>query len=231
MKAILFDLDDTLFDHKHSRRMGLKALRRAYPPLLRASIGELEREHQKILDSTYQAVLDGKMTPQEGVTQRVALLCNHYGVVLSKAECEEAARIYDEEYNHNRRAVPGGVELIRSFAGRMKIGLVTNGMVEVQMDKLRICGLDGLFNCIIISEAVKHRKPDVKIFEAALKALMVSPEDAIFVGDSWANDIVPAASLGMRAVWLNRYGAACIDPSIAMEIHSLSDEKLAIILE
>ena len=104
-------------------------------------------------------------------------------------------------------------------------------MVEVQMDKLRICGLDGLFNCIIISEAVKHRKPDVKIFEAALKALMVSPEDAVFVGDSWANDIVPAASLGMRAVWLNRYGATCIDPSIAMEIHSLSDEKLAIILE
>jgi putative hydrolase of the HAD superfamily len=152
-------------------------------------------------------------------------------VAVSKTGREEAARIYDEKYNQNRRAVPGSEELLLSFAGRMKIGLVTNGMVEAQMNKLRICGLDGLFNCIIISEAVGHRKPDAKIFEAALNALIVSPGDAVFVGDSWENDIVPATVLGMRAVWLNRYGAACPDSSISMEIHSLSDEKLARILE
>ena len=55
-----------------------------------------------------------------------------------------------------------------------------------------------------------------KIFLADLSKGRIGA--AVMVGDSWPNDIVGA---GLRAVWLNRYGAACPDPALAVEVTSL----------
>jgi FMN phosphatase YigB (HAD superfamily) len=38
------------------------------------------------------------------------------------------------------------------------------------------------------------------------------------IGDAWQNDIIGARAAGIRAIWLNRYGVPCPDPSLASEI-------------
>ncbi len=49
IRAVLFDLDDTLFNHKYCRLCGLEALREKYPKLEAVSIQDLEKEHEKLL--------------------------------------------------------------------------------------------------------------------------------------------------------------------------------------
>lgn len=67
-------------------------------------------------------------------------------------------------------------------------------------------GLDGLFEEVIESAAVGIRKPDPRIFRLGTEALGLEPEDVMVVGDSFTNDIVPAAEAGCRTAWLKGEG-------------------------
>jgi FMN phosphatase YigB (HAD superfamily) len=81
-EAVLFDLDDTLFDHKFSRLKGLAALQEKFPQLKAISLEELEKEHEKLLSADYGRVLDGKISIIDGATQRIKKLCSVYGEVF-----------------------------------------------------------------------------------------------------------------------------------------------------
>ena len=112
IKAVLFDLDDTLFDHKFSRLKGLAALQEKYPQLQASSIDELEREHEKLLSADYDRVLDGKISIGEATTQRIRKLCAVHDVNLDWAEAKKAAALYSKAYMKNRQPVPGSKDLL-----------------------------------------------------------------------------------------------------------------------
>ncbi len=220
MKAVLFDIDDTLFDHKHSRLKALKLLQEKLPQLNVVSLEELEREHEKLLSADYVQVLDGKISIADGTTQRIVKLCSIYGVNLNLEEAKTTASVYNQEYMKNRQPVPGSTLLLELLKKQAVLGVVTNGLVEPQMEKLRVCQLDGLLDFVVVSEAVGYKKPSKEIFEMGLKQANVKPSEAVYVGDSWGSDVLPAVSVGMKAVWLNRYGLKCPDPEIAREINA-----------
>jgi 5'-nucleotidase len=223
MKAVLFDLDDTLFDHKFSRLQALEALQQRFSRLKDIPLKELEEEHQRLLDADYSNVLDRKISIEEGINQRVKKLLAMYGVTLSSQEAKNAADLYNQEYQKNRQAVPGTRELLVTLMNYAKLGVVTNGLVEPQMEKLHVCKIDKLVDYVIISETVGYQKPSRGLFEAALEKVNTKPSDAVFVGDSWECDILPAVAVGMKAVWLNRYGKENPNPKIACEINSFKD--------
>jgi HAD superfamily hydrolase (TIGR01549 family) len=220
MKAVLFDLDDTLFDHKHSRLTALRALQVKVPQLQAATLEELEQEHEKLLSADYGQVLDGKISIVDGTTRRIAKLCSIYGVDLNLEEAKTITNVYNQEYMKNRQPVPGSIALLKVLKKQTVLGVVTNGLVEPQMEKLRVCQMDGLLDFVVVSEAVGYKKPSKEIFEAGLKQANVKPSDAVYVGDSWFSDVLPAVSVGMKAIWLNRYGLKCPDAKVAREIES-----------
>jgi 5'-nucleotidase len=230
-KAVLFDLDDTLFDHKFSRLQGLTALQEKFPQLKAAAIEELEREHEKLLNADYERVLDRKITVIDGTTQRIAKLCAMHGVNLGLEESKTAASIYSKAYMKNRQPVPGSRELLTALENNAVLGVVTNGLLDPQIEKLRVCKVAEQLDFIVISEAVGYRKPSREIFEVALKRAKAKPCEAVYVGDSWVSDVLPAVNVGMKAVWLNRYGLKCPDPDIAREIDSFVDADAALFLK
>jgi len=230
MKAVLFDLDDTLFDHKFSRQKGLEALQKRFSLLKAIPLKELEEEHQRLLDADYCQVLDGKLSIDEGTNQRITKLCTKYGVNLNVEEAKNVADLYNQEYLKNRQAVPGTKELLITLMNYAKLGVVTNGLVEAQMEKLQACKIDKLVDYVIISETVGYRKPSKELFEAALEKVNVKPSDAVYVGDSWDCDVLPAVAVGMKAVWLNRYGQEKPNPKIAREINTFKDVEKDIFL-
>jgi len=83
-----------------------------------------------------------------------------------------------------------------------KLGVVSNfyGNVEVLCKE---AGLAPYLDTILDSTQVGLSKPDLAFFKTALGRLGVLPEEAIFVGDSYERDILPARRLGMKAVWVN----------------------------
>jgi len=231
IKAVLFDLDDTLFDHKFSRRKGLAALQEKFPQLKASSIEDLEKEHEKLLSADYGRVLDGKVSAVDATTQRIRKLCEMHGINLDSEEAKIATSIYSKAYMKSRQAVPGSKELLTALKNKAKVGVVTNGLVGAQIEKLRVCQVAEPLDFIVISEAVEQKKPSKEIFELALKRANVRPSEAVYVGDSWDSDVLPAVSVGMKAVWLNRYGVKCPDPQTARELNSFNGVDPSVFLQ
>lgn len=85
-------------------------------------------------------------------------------------------------------------------------------------------GMPDVFAAIATSGAVGYRKPHPLVFDAAARQLGVQPENALVVGDSYEEDIVPAAGLGMLPVL--KLNERKPDPSWALvhvQIASLAD--------
>jgi putative hydrolase of the HAD superfamily len=220
LRAVLFDLDDTLFDHKHSRLCALAALQTHFPQLQTIPLTELEQTHERLLSVDYHLVLDGKLSMVDGTVLRIKRLCQTYLPTLSEPQAQQAGELYNRIYMENRQAVPGATALLQSLFGSVAIGVVTNGLTNAQTEKLNVCQLTQYINFMVTSEEVGYKKPCREIFDAALKRAQADASDAVFVGDSWGTDIVPAYALGMQTIWLNRYGLTCPNPALTQEIRS-----------
>lgn len=85
----------------------------------------------------------------------------------------------------------------------IKTCLVTNGVPEIQKNKLRCLSIESCFDQTIFAKELGSEKPDYLPFEEALDRLEVEPESALYVGDHPLNDIKPANELGMDTLWIN----------------------------
>lgn len=116
------------------------------------------------------------------------------------------------------------VPTLRRLKQSYKLGLLTNGAPDLQRRKIEASGLEIFFTAITISGEEGFGKPDRRIFELMLERLGADSENTAMVGNSLKSDILPAQSVGMKGVWINRDGRLCdTDISPDTMIHSLSE--------
>lgn len=103
-----------------------------------------------------------------------------------------------------RRLYAGAIEMLTTLRGRgYALALVTNRVFSGPgyQQELELFGLPGLFDAMAVSCELGYMKPHPKIFEHALDALGVAPEDAVMVGDSLRADVGGGRALGMTTIW------------------------------
>lgn len=102
--------------------------------------------------------------------------------------------------------VPAILERLRGCG--MRLGAITNGNVD--LERLVIAEH---FDVMIKAGVALAPKPDARCFLAAMARLGVtSPRQAMHVGDSWAEDALPAQRLGMQVAWIDVHGSGPADP-------------------
>lgn len=220
-RAVLFDLDETLFDHAHSARSGLAQLRETHPPLAGRSLAELEVELRRLLDEMHPHVLQGLLTLDQARIERLQGLFRFCGASITAEEAEQAAARYREAYGRSRRAVPGAIPLLEALRHQVCVGVVSNNLTREQEEKLEATGIAHLIDFLVTSEDAGAQKPDPAIFQEGLRRAGCAAGEAVMVGDSWEWDVLGARNAGIRAVWLNRGRLPCPDPSLAHELHAL----------
>jgi len=232
MRVILFDLDDTLFDHQYCSRAGLVAVQKTHAGRIDGSIDELESAYRKLLEQWHEKVLDGSMSIDESRIERFRMLLSSEHAVATDDESQAAARCYRDAYDAAYRPIPGSIELLQRVKAEHPIGIVTNRVVSEQVKKIVTIGVEPFVDELVVSEEVGVAKPDARIFEAALSRLGGTPDEAVMIGDSWSSDILGATEIGLRAIWLNRYDRPCPDSNLATEIRSLEpvDDVVELIL-
>jgi putative hydrolase of the HAD superfamily len=202
--VVLFDMDDTLFDHAGALAAGIADLRSVEPMLQRSSLRSLVERYQRLLDTVFPGAPGSPVTVGEARNERFRRL----RVALGGSDDLEAAvrwsSHYREAYQAARRPVAGAIPLLRALHARASVGVVTNNQTLEQVGKLQHLGLDRWVDFLITSEAAGHSKPDARIFELALYRARCEPKEAIMVGDTWETDVVGAARAGVPAVWLRR---------------------------
>lgn len=205
VRAVLFDFGGTLFDYADlapgqlesivalAERLGLDATARDLVAAQRRATARVFRDY---LERAYYLHQDFFADALHGTAREL-------GVELGE---EDAAFYFAEQ--HRRRARdfrlrPGVVDTLeRLRAGGLHLGIVSN-IDEADLQHLiDLGGLRGHFDSLLSSEAAQSCKPDRRIFEIALERAGCAPEQALFVGDTLAQDVLGANRCGLRSVLL-----------------------------
>jgi HAD superfamily hydrolase (TIGR01549 family) len=227
LTTVLFDLDDTLFDHTATSRAALRATTCELPFFATVGFEPFYQYYSDLLEELHLRVLAGTCSYAEARRLRFEGLLARYQPAASPAAAERLADAYYVQYPRQRQPVPGALALLQALRPHYRIGIITNNRTAEQADKLRFLGMTELVDALITSEDVGVPKPDPRIFRAALQQLGARPEETVLVGDNWVADVLGARAVGIRPLWLNRIGTPRPLADIA-EITSL--EPLAEVL-
>ena len=226
VRAVLCDLDDTLFDHTHASRCAVTALHGSVPEFGCWSIDELASRHRDCLEVMHQEVLAGRLSISAARIERFRRLLVEARMADADRVAPELARTYRSAYETGWQAVPGAAPLLAALKARgVRTAIVTNNVTEEQRLKLQFCRLADLVDELVTSEEVGVQKPDPRIFQVALERLGARADEAVMVGDAWATDIEGARAAGVRPIWLNRLGAVRIDPGVRGDSWSGADRE------
>ncbi|MCM2131499.1 HAD family hydrolase [Larsenimonas rhizosphaerae] len=203
LKAITFDLDDTLWDNgpvmarteqvhydwldqqaHHAERFPLseyvarrEAMAQRYP-LRRGDFTFLR--HEALL-----SILQDHGLPDHDARRLVAETID-YMLTL-----RHEVTLYDES-----------LPLLETLAENYRLGAITNGNVDVR----RVVDAT-LFDVVINAGEIHAPKPDARAFLAALARMRATAGESLHVGDSWKEDALPALRLGMNVAWIDRRGS------------------------
>jgi HAD superfamily hydrolase (TIGR01509 family) len=221
LRAVLCDLDDTLFDHSRGTRLALAEVRAVEAAFSVWSIEELDARHRVALEKWHQRVLGGDASIDVARVGRFAELLAAAGAGADEARAVEVASIYRQAYARMWHPVAGAVELLAAIkAAGLRLAIVTNNVIVEQQLKLDRCGLAPYVDALVTSEEIGVQKPDAAIFEAALERVDAAPGEAVMLNDAWHADIAGAHNAGIRPVWFNRFAATRPNSSIS-ELRSL----------
>jgi putative hydrolase of the HAD superfamily len=231
--AVLFDLDDTLFDHRGCARAALTAVHQSHEGLRTTSLDRLEDAHAEVLEELHQEVMLGRMPLDAARIERFRRLLDGSGAAADEAAATAIATLYRDTYRRTQRTIAGAAELLAALASQARIAVVTNNLRDEQQNKLATCGLDRYIHALVVPDEAGAPKPDPAIFRLALSRLNVLPQNAVMVGDSWQADVVGARAAGIRAIWFNPYGTPAPDGAAVTQLRSLepADEAARIILD
>lgn len=187
-KAILFDLDDTLFS---LRGCEAQALRNTLDDAgLLARLPTEYAERYAAISSKYWAARTGDGDTQYSRAQVIELswrdFLSHHG--LDSGTAAALAEQYWMRFCRANALNPGARVVLRRLTATYRLGMITNGYSDSQRGRLAAADLLNCFNPLLISEEVGAAKPDIRIFEMALSELGLPPESALYVGDSISHD-------------------------------------------
>ena len=231
-RVVLFDLDDTLFDHASAARAALRCVHDAHTGFSARAFETFEAEHAECLEVLHRRVIAGELTVDDARLERFRRLFAASGVRAGDQLLQDTAMRYRRTYLDARRPMPGARDLLAALKPRVRIGIVSNNILDEQQGKLRHCGFDSFIDALVVSEDAGVSKPDPAIFRIALARLQAREDEAVMVGDSWGADVEGAHAAGIRAVWFNRFrqppprtGVAALDAFAPL------DAALAVILD
>lgn len=197
IKAVLFDLDDTLWPIVPVIRRAEKILYAwlcAHAPQVaqQASIESMRARRQALMatDPVYQ--LDLRRLRHAVLKEAFIKAGQDVFMVDTAMEIFSRAR---NEVTPFEDVLP----TLSSLRNRVVLGSVSNGVAD-----LHAIGLAHFFQVSVAAHSVGCAKPDAAIFHAACAELGVAPQEAVYIGDDPLLDVDGAQKAGLRAVWMNR---------------------------
>lgn len=202
IRAILFDLDNTIFDHTRVQKESLFELHTRYSEIFDGiSFDKFYRAYVKNNEIVWRMMVAGEITKETLRLRRFSDVLQSFG--LGTARAAEMTKVYLDIYADRYYFMDGAYSVLQELHTRFNLGLITNGFPDIQNIKIDRLGIRSLFDVIVMSDTAGVMKPHPDIFLKAVEALDRSAEECLFVGDSYDTDITGAAQIGMKTVWFN----------------------------
>lgn len=222
LKAVLFDLDNTLYDFSSAHKLGLRAM---------AEYGEsrFDVPARRFLLAYQQADKQlKKELPYVAACHNRAIIAQRMLELLELPSLVTPLELYETYWGTVLRTIKpreGTLELLgRLHHQRIRTGICTDMTAHIQHRKIAALGLAGHLDAMVSSEEAGVEKPNPKIFHDCLRKLHVQPNESLYIGDSFERDVCGAHAAGMLPFWLNISGAAAPKVDFAYkELRNLND--------
>jgi len=197
----LFDLDDTLLDHRGADHAAAGVLHKIHAAS--KSHDEFLISWKQAQDRHYKRYYAGEISFQEQRRARIR------EVLAQQMEDVEADNLFDDylkAYQENWRLFDDVLPCLDKLSS-FRLGIITNGDGAQQRRKLKKFGLADRFDCIVISGECGLSKPNKEIFLSACNLMKEDPTNAVYVGDRYDLDAVASRAAGLIGIWLDRASA------------------------
>jgi 2-haloacid dehalogenase len=205
---LFFDADGTVFDYDLAEQ---KALQGAFHDFGLDFMPEWARRYREINRQIWIDFEKKRITAVQLRTERFRRLFESIGVETDTALF---SRRYLKNLANASDLIDGAEDTLRTLHQRYRLGLITNGLQDVQRPRLAGSPLGSLFDLVVISEEIGAAKPDPRFFEYAFLQIGSPPRDAVLViGDSLTSDIQGGINYELDTCWVNPFGCPA-DPGI-----------------
>jgi putative hydrolase of the HAD superfamily len=215
IRAVLWDIDDTLFDYSGAERTGALRYFEAEGLLRAYESAEQALGHWRaVMEIHYDRFLAGELTFPEQRRERVRAFL---GRPLADAEADawfEGYRVHYEGADWS--AFPDVVPALDALTPAYRHGVLSNSSVLQQDPKLRALGLRDRFEVLLCSAELGHAKPAPEAFLAACDARRLPPREVAYIGDKPDIDARGADEAGLTGIWLDRARTGAGLPGLRM---------------
>ena len=196
LKAVIFDLDNTLVDFMLMKKQAIDAAINAMRDAgLKLSTDEIRQRIDQIYNERgieFQSVFDELLYREFSKIDHKILSAG----VIAYRRAREAALV---PYPHVT------MTLIELSKMQLKLGVVSDAPSKEAWLRLSYLNFHHLFDAVVTFDDTGMRKPNPEPFRKILEMLRIEPGDALMVGDWAERDVLGAAQVGMKTVFA-RYG-------------------------
>lgn len=196
IKAVLFDLDNTLIDFikmkKEACRSAVKAMRKVGLKVDEKTCLE------KLMDTYYKLGLESDVA--------ITTFLRELTGKVDENILQSGIKGYLKAKPNFLKPYPYVLETLEILKSQgLKLGIVTDAPKEKAIQRLNAMNITKFFDIIVTYTESRVKKPDLLPFKLAIKKLDLNPEEILFVGDSFRRDIEPARKLGMNTLLVKKY--------------------------
>lgn len=208
IRAVYFDLDDTLCGYWDAAKIGLREAFAAHPvdgmsvEEMAAVWAEAFRGFAPTLKKTGwypQYLISGEPTRNELMRRMLELMG-----IDDSARAVALGDLYMRRRDANLELFPDALEILTELHAKYPLGLITNGPADVQRQEVATLGIGHFFQNIYIEGEMGEGKPNRAVFDRAAEAVSCEPHEVLMVGNSFGHDIAAALDAGWRAIWIRR---------------------------
>ncbi|HLK16894.1 MAG TPA: HAD family hydrolase [Fimbriimonadaceae bacterium] len=208
IRAIYFDLDDTLCGYWDACKQGLREtfdlvpVEGAAPAQVMDAWARAFREfcpNLRDLGFYEKYLVEGGHTRLEQMRRTLGLL-----EVEDEALALRLSDTYLERRHDALKLFPEAREVLDALRARYPLGLITNGPADVQREEIRLLEIGDCFVNVFIEGELGFGKPEPEVFRQAASAVGFGPSELLFVGNSYRHDIKPAIKAGWKTAWIRR---------------------------
>ncbi|MBI1224148.1 MAG: noncanonical pyrimidine nucleotidase, YjjG family [Bacteroidetes bacterium] len=215
---ILFDADDTLFDFKRSARYALGQTLNDF------KIDVTESNFQIYENINHEVWLAFERQEINALELRKIRFERFLEAVGEYRDPLEMNRHYLQLLSKTHFMLEGAVDLVENLKQKKyRMGLITNGLREVQRSRIAQAKMDHYFDVVVVSDEIGVSKPHLGFFEYTYEKMGVPDKtEVIVVGDSLNSDIQGGNNFGVDTCWYNPFEAANLTAHFpTYQIHKL----------
>ncbi len=201
IKAVIFDLDNTLYDYDLLNDAAIKNAGIWLCQQIKISYDEFTSAFEKGRYKTKEFM-------KNCASQHNRIIYfQKMSEILGLNPIKYSIELYEKYWGYmldNMQLVPYAEQLIKKLCSEnIKIAICTDLTTHIQHRKLRTLKIADYIDVFVSSEEADAEKPDIRIFRMTLDKLGLFENEAIYVGDNYQKDVIGAYDAGIFPVWYN----------------------------